>query len=713
VAPAAAWGHAAFVESTPAAGARLDVGPAEIILAFTEPLDRELTEARLIDAESGAEIPAVARSERDRELILQPQRRLGRAPYRVEWHTVSTVDGHALEGSFSFGVRAAAVASEQDLEQSPLARDGWLRIGTRALFYAALFFFAGGVFTTTMLSRRDPGGWLAPGSLEAALQATGRERQPLADRAWRRTLDAGRLALAAAVAVAVVEAADAGGGLGLEGLSNFLFGNGAGLARAGMVVAVAMAVVLATRLPLAASAWLALALLAIAYGGHASSAPERGLAILTDWIHLLAGAIWVGGIAQVAAAWVPVALRSRRELGIAAARSVLQRFGRIALPAFLVVAATGLANALIQLGHPEALWETGYGRVLAVKVGIVGLIALASYGHAFRLRPAVLAANPHPPPRIVRRHWRLLGSEPWLGLAAILAAGALVAFPLPPQQLGEADEAEAATPCDPCPLAEARDDQLAVAESVGTRIAALWIRRDAEHVHGRLELLDTNAAPVDAPVSIAGVELAGCGEGCWRFEAPLADELTVTAEQEGEVRSATLPAAWDPRRSEDARRLLARAQARMRALDSLWLDEATTSGIGPGVEVRYRFAAPDRMAYRTDGGAQVIAIGKAGYSRTSNGRWERDPFGADGFQLERMFRWTPYARAVRWLGARGEGTRRRVELALFDPATPFWFRLQIDPRRSLVLSERMIAEAHFMDRRYHSFDRPVEIKAPR
>src|SRR5207244_5369840 len=84
-------------------------------------------------------------------------------------------------------------------------------------------------------------------------------------------------------------------------------------------------------------------------------------------------------------------------------RAVLARFGRVALPAFVVVVASGLANALIELGHPAALWQTGYGRVLAVKIAFVGLIALASYNHALRLRPRLLAANPHPDARLERR----------------------------------------------------------------------------------------------------------------------------------------------------------------------------------------------------------------------------------------------------------------------------------------------------------------------
>jgi len=713
LAPATASGHAAFVESKPSAGARLEAGPAEISLAFTEPLNHELTEARLFDAESGAEIPAVLLTEGDDELILRPQGRLERAPYLVEWHTVSTVDGHALEGSFSFGVQTSAAATTQGLEQSPLARDGWLRIGARAVFYAALFFFAGGVLTTALLSGRALGGWLAPASLETKLQWTATKRQAVVRLAWKRTIDVGWLAVAAAIVVALAEASDAAGGLSNQGLTDFLLANGAGLARVGMVLALAVAVVLATRLPIAASAWLALTFLAIAYGGHANSADVRALAVVTDWVHLLAGATWVGGIAQVAATWLPLMRRGGKELGRAAAVAVLGRFGRLALPAFLVVLATGLTNAVIQLGHLEALWETGYGRVLAVKIGLVVLIAAASYGHVFRLRPALTAANPPPPPAAERRHWRLLGAEPWLGLGVIVAVAALVAFPLPPQQLGEADEAEAVAPCDPCPLAEARPDELAVAEGVGTRIAALWIRRDAGHLRGSLELLDFNARPVEAPVSMAQGELKDCGTGCWRFEAPLADALIVSVEEDGETYTAIVPAAWDGRGEGRARGLLRRAQDRMRALDALRLEEDTSSGPGRWIGIRYRFVAPDRMAYRTDLGGQAIAIGKTGYSRNPGGHWDKEPFGADGFQLIRFFRWTAYARTVRWLGKRTERGRPLVDLALFDPATPLWYRLTIDPHRALVISERMIAAGHFMDRRYFGFDRPLRIEAPR
>jgi len=708
-----AWGHAAFLESQPEAGTRVETGPAEITLSFTEPLNEKLSEASLVNADTGEEIPSSLDRDDERGLVLRPQVRLDRAPYQVDWHTVSTVDGHALEGSFGFGVQTAPTSVEHSVEQSPLAREGWLRIAARAVFYGAVFFFAGGVFTAALLSRRRPAAWLLPQSLEGGIGASGEDRNALIDTAWRRTRDIGWLAVSAAATVAILEAGDAAGSRGFGGLGDFLLTNNAGLARVAVVVCLLAAVLLARRLPVAASAWLALGFLAIAFSGHANSADQRWLAVSTDWVHLLAAGVWIGGIAQIAVAWLPLVRRGDRQLGREAMRSVLPRFGRLALPAFLVVAATGTTNATLQLGDVAALWETAYGRVLTVKVVLVGLIAAASYVHAFRLRPRVAGANPHPDPASERRHWRLLFGEPLLAAGAIAAVAALVAFPLPPQQLGEADEARAAAPCDPCPLPRARPDQLAVAEQAGSRIAAFWLRRDAAGLSGTLRLLDNDAAPVDAPVRLAEGSLDDCGQGCWRFAVPDPGAgVTVAVEEGGEEYEATVPARWVAGSEGEARRRLRAAQAAMRALETVRLDETVTSGPGTLVETRYRFRDPDRMAYRVSSGAQAVAIGDRRYSRGEDGRWERGTFGgAGGFRLDEFFRWSVYADSVRLLApARAGGP---VVLALFDPATPIWYRLRIGSASARVVNERMITGAHFMDRAYHSFDRRVSIRPPR
>lgn len=706
LAPTSALGHAAFLDSQPAPGERLGSSPAEIRLEFTEPLDRSLSKATLVNLDTGESVPAEVASGSEKELVLRPQAPMPKAPYRVEWQTVSTVDGHTLAGTFGFGVQTAAVGAEHDVEQSPLARDGWLRIGARALLYAFLFFFAGGVLTAALLTRRpdEPAGWLLPESEPDRTEASER-----AQILWRRTVDAGWLAASAAATVAILEAGDASGGLGLGGLSDFLLSNTAGLARVGTVATIVMAVLLAgARMRFASAAFVVLAFLTIALSGHANSADLRALAVTTDWIHLIAGAIWIGGIAQIAWAWLPALWRRSVQVRMAVMGSVLRRFGRVALPAFLVVVASGSLNALAQLGRLDALWQTAYGRVLTVKIGLVALIALASYAHALRLRPALLAANPHPSPRLERRHWRLLGVEPWLGLGAIVAVAALVAFPLPPQQLGESDKAEAAA-CDPCPLPRASSGELPVAEQAGSRMAAFWLRREHGELSGTLRVYDYNARPVDTEVGIAGAALESCDTGCWRFTvSDPGRELTATVTDQGRQYEATVPSRWSEAKSGQAERLLRQAQARMRQLETLRMGESLTSGLGVVVSARYRLQAPDRMAYKTSTGTNLVAIGKTAYETASDGEVDKRPFGADGFQLDQLFRWSVYGRSVRWLGS-GNGVTR---IALFDPASPIWQRLEIDRRTKRIVGERMIAGGHYMTRRYYAFDQPPDLEAP-
>src|SRR2546427_3155935 len=140
VLPSGASAHASFLDSNPAPGTRLASGPGRITLDFTEPLNENLTSAKLIDVTTGAAVGARSSVIGQRQLVLQPQTRLKKGAYRVDWHTVSTLDGHALEGSLGFGVQVTPGFSEGSVEQSPLARDGWLRILLRGGMYGLIFF---------------------------------------------------------------------------------------------------------------------------------------------------------------------------------------------------------------------------------------------------------------------------------------------------------------------------------------------------------------------------------------------------------------------------------------------------------------------------------------------------------------------------------------------------------------------------------------------
>jgi hypothetical protein len=148
----------------------------------------------------------------------------------------------------------------------------------------------------------------------------------------------------------------------------------------------------------------------------------------------------------------------------------------------------------------------------------------------------------------------------------------------------------------------------------------------------------------------------------------------------------------------------------MRALRSVVEDERVTSGPGTLALARYRLRAPDRLAYQTAAGAQSIQIGAREWLRVGRGPWTRTPAaGGLPFRTLSWFRWTPYARAVALLDQRAGVAR----LALMDPGTPVWVRLAVQVSTGRVLREQLVAPARLIDHRFHWFDRPVRIVAPR
>jgi copper transport protein len=703
-----AFGHAAYLGSSPEAGARLPQPPAQVTLTFSEALNGKLTRAALATARGGTTITAVA-SVAGRRLLLRPKRPLSRGVYSVRWHSVSTDDGHALEGTFSFGVRASAAGGEHSTSLSPLARDGWIRVLARAVMYAVLLVFVGALLLRALLAGSGRS-WLVPHGVTAdpAMQA-----DRVAQRERLLLSDLGFFAAAAAAISALADASDAAGGLSLTGVRDYLLSSSAGQGRLAVVVLLLLAGWAARGYPRAAALPAASALGALAASGHANSASAGLLAVGVDWLHLLAAAAWLGGIALIAVVWGPALRRGPARTRLALARDVLPVFGRVALPAFGLVVATGGASALIELGSIAALWQTDYGRVLLVKMGLVGLVALLSYVHALRLRPRLLG-GPAPDMRTERQHWRLLRTEPFVGLGVVAAVAVLVAFPLPPRQLRADDEARAAAaaaPCDPCVLPQPRANELAVAEQGGSDVVAGWLRREGSEVSGTVRVYGLNGKPSRDAFVVEGANTSDCGFGCKRFaNAPAPERLTVFLTQRGRTYIARLPTRWLPRNSATARRLLERAQEKMRSLDSVREHERASSVPGLSAITDYRLESPNRFALRTDRGLESIAIGKDQWLRPGPGQaWTKRAYGGGvPYRTRSWFRWTTYARHTYLL----RRTRELAVVATMDPGTPAWWRFYIDRRTHRVIRSRLITNGHFMTQRYFAFNQPARIEPP-
>jgi copper transport protein len=140
------------------------------------------------------------------------------------------------------------------------------------------------------------------------------------------------------------------------------------------------------RIWMTAPAALGLAYLAItpALAGHASIESPVGLFFASDVLHVMAGSVWVGGVACLLFA-LPAGTRQldgreRSQLLLA----TLSRFSPLALGAVLALAATGTIQAYIDVRTLHALLHTTYGLLVIAKTAL--LLALIGLGWMNRER---------------------------------------------------------------------------------------------------------------------------------------------------------------------------------------------------------------------------------------------------------------------------------------------------------------------------------------
>lgn len=157
--------------------------------------------------------------------------------------------------------------------------------------------------------------------------------------------------------------------------------------------------------------------------GHASTAPLNGVQVTADAIHLTAVSIWVAGIGLLA--WSLYRLpRVAGDEGRVAAASVLGRFSQVATAAIIAVVVTGTIRSFGELSGISQLWGTGYGRSIAIKIGLLAPIIVL----ALRNRRVIsaLAGVPRPNNATLAMVRRTAALEFAVALVVVLVASVLV-----------------------------------------------------------------------------------------------------------------------------------------------------------------------------------------------------------------------------------------------------------------------------------------------
>src|SRR5438477_2959915 len=145
LAPMTAFAHANLERAEPASGTQLDQPPRQLQLFFSEAVDSSFSRVQLLNAQRDAVDRGdshVAPND-SRSLVVSLPDQLSNGVYTVSWRTLSTVDGHTVNGAFPLiigpmpaeGVAATAAASSQ-AQFAPETAVGrwWFSLAACALF---------------------------------------------------------------------------------------------------------------------------------------------------------------------------------------------------------------------------------------------------------------------------------------------------------------------------------------------------------------------------------------------------------------------------------------------------------------------------------------------------------------------------------------------------------------------------------------------------
>lgn len=666
VVPGVAFAHAGVVSSDPEPGAELGSAPGVVLIRFSEPINAQLSRARVVAPDGTSFKGSASASQR----IDVPLTTNARGIYDVEWTTVSRVDGHTLHGSFQFGVGIRpGSGTEGIVEDEPGLPEVAVGVG-RAIEDVALFMAVGGLLLN-VLSRRRP-------TLDLVRL---RPTRPLV------------VAAVAGSAVVIGEALLAAPSPSWDAIGTYLTSGPAGIVRLlrPMVEAASIAASLVSvglAVPFVAASFVLLAA-----SGHAAAVEPAALGTGIETVHLWSAACWAGGILALS--------RLHPEGGFlrGAGRPLLERFTPIALVTFGATAVTGYLRAVQELGGLGALFTSLFGWTLLAKVLAIGLMVELSF----------LA-------------WRRIAvwprAEASFTLIAIGAAALLASFPLPPSRAETAEEEQVAEQAlAGLPSATA----LTLGGHAGPVLVGLSVDPGVPGPNAiTLFLLplegESAAARIPAQIDIDGerVALTQCGATCREAVADLAGGERIAVRIPGDGGGTAildLPDLPTP----DAGDLVDRMMTRMHALRTYRLEETLSSG-GPSVVSRYAFQTPDRAESSTEtsgGTTHVVWVGTTQYLRTPGNDWSVSK-GGPGQEVP-SFIWDYFQpfRDVREIGReRVEGVTTSV-VAFFggSETTPVWFKLSID-RDGLVRRAEMRAQGHFMDHRYLAFNEPVTIEPP-
>ncbi len=427
--PLTAEAHANLVESDPAASSSLDSAPDRVTIRFTEPLEAALSGIQVLDRQGERVDGGDSAVHSDDPLTMSVSLEdVEDGVYTVVWRNVSTVDGHRVRGAFVFSVgEPLSDADRPEIADQPILQS-W------AEPFARWLTLLGGLVLVGCLSFR----MLVSRPVVESLDARGVSK--LKGTLWGADLKLVWLGLAlflsASAAHLVIQASvvfdtsivGAVGGPIWSILTETDWGR-AWIWRVALAVALGEVAFVAWRrgenlgilaLGIALGAG---ALLTVSLTSHAAATPAvRGGALVNDFVHMIAAAVWVGGLFSLAVAIRLVFANLSGDGRRAALTALAARFSAVAGASVAALALTGAYSAWAQVTIPQAL-VVPYGSALVAKLCAVAVILALAAVNLIWVRPRLKGSG-----RAAAWLRRLVIAEAAMGTLVLLAVGFLTAL---------------------------------------------------------------------------------------------------------------------------------------------------------------------------------------------------------------------------------------------------------------------------------------------
>jgi copper transport protein len=464
--PAAAAAHAELEGSSPSRGKHLQRAPERVELHFSEPVEVSFGAVRVYNA-GGERVdtgPTSHPGGRADLVGVKLRNGLRDGVYTATYRIISA-DSHPVAGGYTFTVGAggaAPAASVDDLIDAggagPVTEGAFGAV--RALAYLAIALAVGGFAFAAAVWRPALRG------IAGAAAAWRGAGEAFAARARTVGLAAAALGVATSALGIVLQGATADATSFWSALDPSLvgdvldtrFGTVWGLRLLAWLAVGALLLLPAARLRTAelrpaslgatgfavspaarplgvgvATALLAFLCLTPALAGHASNLDPSWLLVPANVLHVVAMAVWVGGIGMLVLALLPATRRLEQPDRTRLLAAAVTRFSDIALFAVAALVASGVTQAIPELESFSDFVDTAFGRALLAKIVLlVGLIGLGAWNRG-RARPrlAVLAMAGAPPGRTGLELRRSLRAEATLMAAVLGVTAALVAYAPP------------------------------------------------------------------------------------------------------------------------------------------------------------------------------------------------------------------------------------------------------------------------------------------